>query len=125
MSDISDRDANDPDNKKLVHEGWTSLQEKKRSCTDCLCILLLLAMWFAMTILGFVAIGLIKSDQLTPGNPARLINAMDYRGRICGYSPGVEDKDVGYFFPDSSSKNINNNIYIYMYILFIVLFIVY
>lgn len=105
MSEPSEsaNDNNDPDNKKLVHEGWTSLKEKKRSCTDTFCILLIIVMWFAMTILGFVAIGIIKSDKLKPGNPARLINAMDYRGRICGYSDGVRNKDLGYFFPDSSS----------------------
>mgnify|MGYP003386366576 CR=1 FL=1 len=33
-----DSDKNDPDNKKAEHEGWTSLQEKKRSCTDTICI---------------------------------------------------------------------------------------
>ena len=61
-------------------------------------------MWVAMTAVGFVATGVIEDDNLKAGNPARLLNAMDYRGRICGYSDGVKDKDVGYFFPYTSSE---------------------
>ena len=31
-------DENHPDNKKLTGENWTSLREKKRGCTDCMCV---------------------------------------------------------------------------------------
>ena len=31
-------DNDHPDNKKLAHEGWESLKDKKRSCTDTVCI---------------------------------------------------------------------------------------
>jgi hypothetical protein len=37
MSD-EDKDKDHPDNKKLSGENWSSLREKKRSCTDCLCL---------------------------------------------------------------------------------------
>jgi len=63
-------------------------------------------MWFAMTILGLIATGAIESESMKAGNPARLLNAMDYKGRICGYSEGVKDKEVGYYMPDTSSKTI-------------------
>eukprot|EP01006_Ploeotia_vitrea_P026083 TRINITY_DN59057_c0_g1_i1.p1 TRINITY_DN59057_c0_g1~~TRINITY_DN59057_c0_g1_i1.p1 ORF type:complete len:649 (+),score=-43.50 TRINITY_DN59057_c0_g1_i1:57-2003(+) len=103
MSDAEvDKDKDDPDNKKLVHEGWDSLTEKKRGCTDCPCLLLLMAVWFAMTIVGFIATGVIENDNLKAGNPARLINPIDYRGRICGFSDGVKSKPIGYYFPDTT-----------------------
>lgn len=97
-----DGDNDHPDNKKLQHEGWNSLTEKKRSCTDVLCVLCIIAMWFVMTIVGFVACGVIQSNDLKAGNPYRLINAIDYRGRICGVSDGVKNKDIGYYFADTS-----------------------
>ena len=31
-------EENHPDNKKLSGENFTSLREKKRGCTDCLCV---------------------------------------------------------------------------------------
>ena len=31
-------DENHPDNKKLTGEGWTTLRERPRGCTDCLCV---------------------------------------------------------------------------------------
>ena len=31
-------DENHPDNKKLTGENWTSLRDKPRGCTDCLCV---------------------------------------------------------------------------------------
>ena len=38
MSVDADKDRDHPDNKKLEHEGWESLKDKKRGCTDCLCL---------------------------------------------------------------------------------------
>jgi hypothetical protein len=31
-------DKDHPDNKKLSSEGWSNLRERKRHCTDCLCL---------------------------------------------------------------------------------------
>lgn len=61
-------------------------------------------MWFAMTVLGLIATGVISSGSMEAGNPARLLNAMDYRGRICGVDPSVKNLGVGYYMPDASSK---------------------
>lgn len=39
MADIEgENDKEHPDNKKLSSEGWQSLRERKRHCTDCLCL---------------------------------------------------------------------------------------
>ena len=77
---------------KMVHEGWNDIREKKRSCTDVLILLLLLAVWGAMTLLGFVALGWIANDNLPAGNPNRLLSPMDYNGRICGYDASVASR---------------------------------
>jgi hypothetical protein len=62
--------------------------------------LLLIAVWFAMTVVGFIVTGAIENDNLQPGDPARLIYPMDYRGAICGSSPSVKNLAYGYYFPD-------------------------
>lgn len=31
-------DENHPDNKKMTGDNWTSLRDKPRRCTDCLCV---------------------------------------------------------------------------------------
>lgn len=36
LEEEKEKDKDHPDNKKLTGENWTSLREKKRSCTDCL-----------------------------------------------------------------------------------------
>jgi hypothetical protein len=61
-------------------------------------------MWFAMTILGLIATGAIESESMKAGNPARLLNPIDYKGRICGYDNGVKNKEYGYYMPDTSGK---------------------
>lgn len=66
------------------------VQGTKRKCTDCLFLLLLLASWFAMTFLGLIVTGVISSGSLEPGDPRRLINGIDYDGRICGVDTGVK-----------------------------------
>ena len=93
----------DVENKALAHEGWDDLRQKKRSSTDCLFFIAIIACWGAMTLLGFVAIGIIKDDHLPQGNPARLINAVDYRGRVCGVSSDVKDKPYGYYLLDQTA----------------------
>jgi len=92
-----DNDTNHPDNKKLSGENWSSLKEKKRSCTDCLCLLLIIAAWVAMTAIGFVVTGIIEDDHLNQGNPARLTNAIDYKGRICGDDDDVASRPNAYY----------------------------
>jgi len=49
----------------------------KRGCTDLLCNLMLIACWVAMTGLGMVVMGVVSSESLPAGDPARLINGMD------------------------------------------------
>lgn len=95
--DSGDNDTNHPDNKKMSGEGWTSLRERKRHCTDCLCLILLICCWIAMTAVGFVVTGVIEDSHLDKGNPARLTNAIDYDGRICGASSGVKDRPNAYY----------------------------
>mmetsp|Transcript_16362 Transcript_16362/g.27658 ORF Transcript_16362/g.27658 Transcript_16362/m.27658 type:complete len:673 (+) Transcript_16362:87-2105(+) len=92
--------ADAEEQKKLEHEGWDNIQDKKRGCTDILFLLLLFAAWFAMTIIGLIVLGAIEDDALQAGNPARLTNPMDYDGNICGISSGVKDLEKGYYLPD-------------------------
>jgi hypothetical protein len=58
--------------------------------------------WLAMTLLGFVGCGIIQDDRLQEGNPKRLLNPIDYNGRVCGSSSGVEAKGAGYYLLDGS-----------------------
>lgn len=101
--DPPDQDEKHPDNKKMEHEGWDDLRDKKRSCTDPLCILLIIAVWFAMTMVGFVVTGVIDDDRLEKGNPNRLLYPMDYEGNICGIDDGVKDLPFGYYLPDRTA----------------------
>lgn len=61
-----------------------------RKCTDILFLLLLFLAWFAMTVLGFIVTGAIPNGSLEPGDPRRLINGIDYDGRICGVNSEVK-----------------------------------
>ena len=58
-----------------------------------------------MTVLGLIVTGLIENDNLTAGDPRRLINPIDYNGRICGVGTGVGDKPNGYYMLDGSGTN--------------------
>lgn len=51
---------------------------------------MLCAAWAAMTLLGLIVTGAIPNDNLEPGDPRRLINGIDYDGRICGVDAEVE-----------------------------------
>ena len=55
----------------------------KRRCTDVLFMLLLIASWVAMTVIGI--------DSVKKGDPDKLINGVDYQGRICGVDADVKD----------------------------------
>ena len=101
MSEASD--ANEPGRDELCkHEGWNDIKDKKRGCTDFLLLLMLVACWVAMTGVGFVACGIIEDPNLPAGNPARLINSIDYDGRICGYDTAVKNLPYGYYMLDKS-----------------------
>ena len=100
----------DPASKKLEHEGWTDIKEKKRGSTDVLFFLILLCVWFAMTIIGLIVTGRIQStsNTLSIGNPYRLINAVDYTNHICGYDNGFSSLLYGYYLPDKTAVCVSN-----------------
>merc|ERR1719181_1620483 len=54
-----------------------------------------------MTGVGFVVTGVVEDGNLQPGNPARLINAIDFVGNICG----VTEATCG----TGSSTELNSN----------------
>lgn len=62
----------------------------QRRCTDVLFSLLLLTTWVVMTYLGLIVTGVVPSETLEPGNPQRLVNGIDYDGRICGVDSDVK-----------------------------------
>jgi hypothetical protein len=57
-----------------------------------------------MTVLGLISTGLIDNSYLTAGDPRRLVNSIDYNGRICGVGNGVENKPSGYYMLDGSGE---------------------
>ncbi len=59
------------------------LPVKKRNCTDKLCLVLILCSWFAMTLIGLCATGVIQSDYISEGDPELLFHGVDYMGNIC------------------------------------------
>lgn len=95
-------DSNHPDNKPLQHEGWTSIKEKKRHCTDILFLLILICSWIAMTAIGFAACGIISSDLIVAGDVSQLRYSTDYAGRLCGVSDGLHKRRYGYYLLDAS-----------------------
>ena len=68
----------------------TQVQNGNRKCTDVLFLLMLFAAWAAMTFLGLIVTGIIPAEGLEPGNPKRLLNGIDYEGRICGVGTEVK-----------------------------------
>jgi hypothetical protein len=101
-------DENHPDNVPLKHEGWTSIQDKKRRCTDIIFLLLLICSWLAMTIVGFAAVGIYPSASLRQGNIDRLTHSSDYDGRICGIDSEVSSRKYGYYLLDGSSVCVSS-----------------
>lgn len=99
---MAEEEEKHKDNQKLEHEGWNDFKEKERGCTDILCLFLIIAVWVAMTFVGFVVCGVIQDDRLPPGNPVRLTHAIDYKGDICGFHDGVKGRDKAYYMPDLS-----------------------
>ena len=61
-------------------------------------LIVLIAVWFIMTVVGLVALGAIDGgDSLKSGKIERLIAPIDYDGRLCGYHSEVKDKEYGYY----------------------------
>lgn len=59
-----------------------------------------------MTLLGFVACGIIKDDRFQEGDPKRLINPIDYNGYVCGDHDSVWNKPYGYYLLDGSGMHL-------------------
>jgi hypothetical protein len=62
----------------------------------------------ALTIIGLIVTGVIEPEQNTiieKGNPLRLVNAIDYKGQLCGSDSGVANKRYGYYLPDFTGKH--------------------
>ena len=81
-----------PDDVKLEGNADFKGPGGKRHCTDCLCLLLIIAMWVSMTALGAVVMGVVESDQLPPGDPRKLTHGVDKNGKVCGVDAGLEAK---------------------------------
>jgi hypothetical protein len=96
----SAEEKHEDEHKKVEHEGWDDIKDKKRHCTDTIFLVLICAAWFAMTIIGLIVTGAIQDDSLQTGNPYRLTNAMDYEGSICGIDSGVKNLGKGYYLGD-------------------------
>ena len=50
-----------------------------------------------MTVVGFCALGWVKSDSIKSGNPNRLVRATDYMGQVCGVDDNVKNLDQAYY----------------------------
>jgi len=98
----------DEETKKVEHEGWDDIKDKKRHCTDSIFLVLLIAAWVAMTIIGLIVTGAIQDDALQTGNPYRLTNTLDYQGNICGVDSGFKSLSKGYYLPDLTAVCIKS-----------------
>jgi hypothetical protein len=85
---FSETDEKDPHSAKHSAHGSFEGCVKNRRSTDCLFLLLIIAMWIAMTVIG--------STSVRNGDPFRLVDPIDYQGRICGYDDSV--KNEPYFY---------------------------
>uniref|UniRef100_A0A7S2XXR1 Choline transporter-like protein n=1 Tax=Fibrocapsa japonica TaxID=94617 RepID=A0A7S2XXR1_9STRA len=83
-------------NKKLSGDGFQGPTDQ-RKCTDILFLILIILAWIILTAIG--------SDSCVHGDPWTLIAQVDYGGRVCGYSSGVEDSENIYYL-DSSLNGV-------------------
>jgi len=95
-----------PDNKKLEFDNSFKGPVEKRHCTDIMFLILIILSWMAMTGIGFVVCGVVKSPTLAPGNPYRLLNGIDYRGQICGIDGPVKQKSKLVYIPNLLKKTV-------------------
>jgi len=95
-----EKEKDNPDNKKLDGAEFKGPSDpSNRKTTDCCCIILICAMWFSLTVLGLMVTGVIPSEDLPAGNPAKLTHMVDYDTNICSVDTIVEDKEYAYFLP--------------------------
>jgi len=80
---------------------------ENRGCTDVFCLLLIIASWAAMTLLGLFAV--------QHGDYRRILNPIDYNGNMCGLNNtehgGIDMTDYEYLYPVNlygGGKRINN-----------------
>jgi hypothetical protein len=66
-------------------KGMTLVTE--RSCTDKILVLLYIAAWVLSIVVVSTAAGM-------GGNPAKIINGINFQGQMCGYSSDVSDKPL-------------------------------
>lgn len=101
--DENAKDQNHPDNEVLtsdkIKEGSEEGPAGQRGCTNCSCVILICAAWFAMTILGFMVLGWVDGEPygLKKGNPYRLTNAVDWQGQLCGFGEDVIGKSKAWY----------------------------
>eukprot|EP00903_Cladosiphon_okamuranus_P019573 g18001.t1 len=105
---LSEKDKNNPDNEVLQGSPDFKVQDGNRKCTDVLFLLMLFAAWAAMTLLGLVVTGMIPHEGLEPGNPKRLINGIDYEGRICGVGTEVKERENIYYLASGNGVCVEN-----------------
>lgn len=72
------------------------IKKGKRSCTDPLCFLAILALWVS-------GLGIAFWSYSEGGDPMLLLSPTDYKGRICGYDNKT--------FPDGENKTLANQWY--------------
>ncbi len=86
------RVSEDLESKNQVNhfENEIILPIKKRNCTDKLFLVMIICSWFAMTLVGFCSLGIIKSSFIAEGNPELLIHGVDYMGNVCSIDSEVK-----------------------------------
>lgn len=73
-------------------------------------------MWVAMTIVGFIACGVINDPRLPKGNPKKLVNPIDYQGNVCGVDSSVENNQYAYYFADGQGNLWSmDSIFLYLF----------
>jgi hypothetical protein len=88
------------------------VSSSSRVCTDPVFLLLLIATWTVMTIVGLCSLGLVSSPYIQAGNPQLLMHGVDYQGNICGVDHIVQNLPKRVFpnlfgtNPDSSGNYV-------------------
>jgi hypothetical protein len=77
------RDASFKESRKNLDAEFTEIKSergptKERDCTDIFFTLLIIVGWISMTVIGFVALGVIHSTKINEGDPERLLRGVDY-----------------------------------------------
>ena len=80
--------------------------QKKRHCTDIFFLLLLLLCTAMMILIGLGATGVVDLGRIEKGDPARLLNGVDYKGNTCGSSGALLNLRERWF-PNHSGNNVD------------------